>query len=126
MVSKPCLQALQAMYRLSHFESGFLPSEPVCGHVWIIFVSMATLKTFEPENSVEGLSSKALEFVLKPNQITPALERAEMRKSVLFHLKLSMKEDLVNGEVASDQKVNICNEEMGEDFKTKPLYSAYN
>lgn len=32
----------------------------VCGHVWIIFVSMATLKTFEPENSLEGSRSKIL------------------------------------------------------------------
>lgn len=48
------------MHWLSHFEPGFLPDKPVCGHVWIIFVSMDTLKTFEPENSVEGLSSEIL------------------------------------------------------------------
>lgn len=57
---KTSLSCFKAMHWLSHFEPGFLPDEPVCGHVWIIFVSMATLKTFEPENSVEGLSSKIL------------------------------------------------------------------
>lgn len=32
----------------------------MCGHVWIIFVSMATLKTCEAENSLEGLCSEIL------------------------------------------------------------------
>lgn len=37
-----------------------------------------------------------------------------------------MKGDLGNGEMTSAQKMNICNEEMGEDVKTKPLYNAIN
>lgn len=38
----------------------FCQASLVWGHVWIIFVSMATLKTFEVENSQEGSSCKIL------------------------------------------------------------------